>query len=119
MNNDLKKIDQDQIRTSKSFLDRLNEINQQSYYNKLNSAVKKSEARGKHLQDIIGNKTTEEPQAPDQIENLNKLHHYRELKRNRDTKETSMYNRLTALEKSTPRSRPNLSPPNERTGLLW
>jgi hypothetical protein len=49
----------------------------------------------RHLTSMVSNVKIDEPQKTSQIENMNKLHHYRELKRNRNTKETSLFNKMS------------------------
>ena len=50
---------------------------------------------------------------------MDKLHHYRELKRNRDVKDTSLFNKMSMNDKKTHRIRLDFSNPKEHTGLLW
>lgn len=91
----MKRIDQDQENNSKSFLERLNENNEKTYFNNLHNAVKKNEERSYRLKSLVNDRTFEEAPKRDQIESLHKLHHYRELKRNKETKDTSMFNKMS------------------------
>lgn len=53
----MKRIDQDQVNNSKSFLERLNENNEKTYFNNLNKAVKTNEERSHRLQSLVNDKT--------------------------------------------------------------
>jgi type III secretory pathway component EscR len=56
----MQQLERDQSQSSKSFLERLSENNERSYFNKVNKAVMKNEERQRHLQQLIGSKTAEE-----------------------------------------------------------
>lgn len=109
-------------------MERLSDHNYNEYKKKFDTAVEGNEKKMKYLAKIITNATQEEPQKISQIENMNKLHHYRELKRNRDAKDISAFNHMSFRD-----SKMNLSnkrslnidsynadgTPTYQTGLLW
>ena len=75
------------------------------------NALKSHVSHNPHNNTIGGNTS--------QFENLNKLHHYRELVRNREAKNTSLYNKRSIQDRLSPNlSIENLSH-NDSTGLIW
>jgi hypothetical protein len=91
----LKKIEQEQTYNSQSFLERLGDHNYKTYKKSLNSRLQDNENKMKHLTNMVLNVPTDEAQKTSQIESMNKLHQYRELKRNRETKATSLFNKMS------------------------
>lgn len=117
-NEEIKQIERDQSINSKSFLERLNENNQKIYLKNLNAANQKNEQRSKHLESLIGHKTINESLSETFHENLAKLQHYRDLKRNRETKDISMFNKMSVRDKFSISKTP-LKDIESQTGLNW
>ena len=69
---------------------------------------------------MIPENNEEEVQLRNEIGNLTKLQNYRNLKRNRDTKATSLFNAMTMRnQKKFSKHYLKLEDINSSTGLLW